>query len=198
VVFYGLYTPLQGAPVIGAALSALAGSGIRVTMIGTGQDLAEARRAGAANPDVRWLDWVPAAELPGTVAAHDVCLGIFGTGPKALRVVPNKVFQGAAAGCAIVTSDTPPQRRALGDAAVLVRPGDPDGLAAALLRLAGDHAELGRLRERAGRLAREQFSPARVVAPLLDRLPGVVGGHGDRREPTAAGAGRDTDGGRSR
>lgn len=198
VVFYGLYTPLQGAPVIGAALSALAGSGIQVTMIGTGQDLAEARRAAAANPDVRWLDWVPAAELPGTVSAHDVCLGIFGTGPKALRVVPNKVFQGAAAGCAIVTSDTPPQRRALGDAAVLVPPGDPDGLAAALLRLAGDHAELGRLRERARRLAREQFSPARVVAPLLDRLPGVLDRHGDRREPSAAGAGRDTDGGRNR
>ena len=55
---------------------------------------------------------------------HDVCLGIFGTGPKARRVVPNKVFQGAAAGAAIVTSDTPPQRRLLGDAAVFVAPGD--------------------------------------------------------------------------
>ena len=49
---------------------------------------------------------------PALVAEHDVCLGIFGTGPKALRVVPNKVFQGAAAGCAVVTSDTAPQRRA--------------------------------------------------------------------------------------
>ena len=47
---------------------------------------------------------MPAADLPALVAGHDVCLGIFGTGDKALRVVPNKVFQGAAAGCAIVTS----------------------------------------------------------------------------------------------
>ena len=75
---------------------------------------------------------MPAANLPALVAGHDVCLGIFGTGDKALRVVPNKVFQGAAAGCAIVTSDTAPQRRALGDAAVLVPPGDPEALAAAL------------------------------------------------------------------
>ena len=147
VVFYGLYTPLQGAPVIGAALGRIGrGAGIEVTMIGGGQDEAGTRAAAAANHAVRWLDWVPAAELPALVASHDVCLGIFGTGDKALRVVPNKVFQGAAAGCAIVTSDTAPQRRALGDAAVLVPPGDPEALAAALLRLAGDRAELARLR----------------------------------------------------
>ncbi len=170
VVFYGLYTPLQGTPVIGAALAKLAGSPVETTMIGTGQDLAEARTAAAANPAVSWRDWVPAAELPSIVAGHDVCLGIFGTGEKALRVVPNKVFQGAAAGCAIVTSDTAPQRRALGDAAVLVPPGDAEGLAAALLRLADDRAELARLRHAARELATGQFAPVRVVAPLLDRL----------------------------
>ncbi|WP_345638917.1 glycosyltransferase [Rugosimonospora acidiphila] len=170
VVFYGLYTPLQGTPVIGAALAALTGAGARVTMIGAGQDAAETRLAARTNPDVRWLDWVAADELPALVAGHDVCLGIFGAGPKALRVVPNKVFQGAAAGCAIVTSDTPPQRRALGDAAVLVPPADPDSLARALLRLAGDRAELDRLRRLAGRLAADSFAPERIVVPLLRHL----------------------------
>jgi glycosyltransferase involved in cell wall biosynthesis len=170
VVFYGLYTPLQGAPVIGAALARLAGAGIEVTMIGTGQDLAAARAAARGHAAVTWLDWVPAAELPALVASHDVCLGIFGTGPKALRVVPNKVFQGAAAGCAVVTSGTPPQRRALGDAAVLVPPGDPETLAAVLLRLAGHPDELAGLRSRARRLAGERFAPGQVVAPLLRSL----------------------------
>jgi glycosyltransferase involved in cell wall biosynthesis len=167
VVFYGLYTPLQGTPVIGAALAKLAGSPIETTMIGNGQDLAETRSAAAANGAVTWRDWVPAAELPSIVAGHDVCLGIFGTGEKALRVVPNKVFQGAAAGCAIVTSDTAPQRRALRDAAVLVPPGDPEALAAALLHLADDRAELARLRGSARELAARQFAPEQVVAPLL-------------------------------
>ncbi len=37
VVFYGLYTPLQGTPVIGAALGRLAGAPVEVTMIGGGQ-----------------------------------------------------------------------------------------------------------------------------------------------------------------
>ena len=170
VVFYGLYTPLQGTPVIGAALGALAGAPIEVTMIGSGQDEAQSRAAASANPAVRWLDWVPAAELPALVAEHDVCLGIFGTGDKALRVVPNKVFQGAAAGCAIVTSDTPPQRRVLADAAVLVPPGDPEALAGALRRLAGDRGEVTRLRQQSRELARQEFAAGQVVAPLLRRL----------------------------
>jgi glycosyltransferase involved in cell wall biosynthesis len=170
VVFYGLYTPLQGTPVIGAALGKIIKAPVEITMIGTGQDLAETRSAAAGNAAVSWIGWVPAADLPALVAAHDVCLGIFGTGQKALRVVPNKVFQGAAAGCAIVTSDTPPQRRALGDAALLVPPGDAESLAAALLRLADDRTELARLRAAALRLSAERYAPRQIVSPLLARL----------------------------
>jgi glycosyltransferase involved in cell wall biosynthesis len=170
VVFFGLYTPLQGTQVIGAALSKIAGAQLEVTMVGNGQDLAEARSAAAGNHRVNWHDWVPAAELPGLVAGHDVCLGIFGTGEKALRVVPNKVFQGAAAGCAIVTSDTPPQRRTLGDAALLVPPGDAEALAAALLRLADDRAELARLRTSARTLVADKYAPGKIVAPLIGRV----------------------------
>jgi glycosyltransferase involved in cell wall biosynthesis len=170
VVFYGLYTPLQGTPVIGAAIAKIAGAPVQVTMIGNGQDLAETRAAAAGSPAVTWIDWVPAADLPAIVAGHDVCLGIFGTGPKALRVVPNKVFQGAAAGCAIITSDTAPQRRALGDDAVLVRPGDPEALATALLQLADDRAELARRRQAARELVADRFAPQQIVAPLMDRL----------------------------
>jgi glycosyltransferase involved in cell wall biosynthesis len=175
VVFYGLYTPLQGTPVIGEALGRIAGAPVEVTMIGRGQDEAETKRAAAANQSVRWLDWVPAAELPALVASHDVCLGIFGTGDKALRVVPNKVFQGAAAGCAVITSDTAPQRRVLGtvpqeSGAVLVPPGDPVALADALLRLANDREELLKRRHAARQLAAERFTPEQVVRPLTDRL----------------------------
>jgi glycosyltransferase involved in cell wall biosynthesis len=174
VVFYGLYTPLQGTPVIGAALSQLgqlAGPDIEVTMIGTGQDSTETRRVAAGSgARVRWLDWVAADELPALVGAHHVCLGIFGTGDKARRVVPNKVFQGAAAGCAIVTSDTEPQRRVLGAAALLVPPGDPTALAAALARLAADRAELLARRRAARQLADDHFTAARIATPLVDRL----------------------------
>ncbi|HEY6747062.1 MAG TPA: glycosyltransferase [Mycobacteriales bacterium] len=171
VVFFGLFTPLQGAPTIGAALGELAGDGrIAVTMIGQGQDRAETRRLAAANPRVDWIDWVPAARLPAVVARHDVCLGIVGDGPKARRVVPNKVYQGAAAGCAVVTSDTRPQRAALGDAAVFIPPADPQALAGALRELAGDGPALAKLRSGARDRARDRFAPVAVVGTLRRRL----------------------------
>ena len=170
VVFFGLFTPLQGTPVIGRALAQIAAEPIEVTMVGRGQDFEAARAAAQGNERITWLDWIPAAELPELVARHDVCLGVFGTGPKALRVVPNKVFQGAAAGCAIVTSDTAPQRRLLGEAAAFVPAGDATALAAVLRRLAKDRHEVSRLRQKARSLARTRFAADQIVAPLLDRL----------------------------
>lgn len=176
-VFFGLYTPLQGTPVIGEALARLAqlaGEPVEVTMVGSGQDLAETRARVGANTAVTWVEWVAPAELPRLVASHDVCLGIFGVGPKATRVVPNKIFQGAAAGCALITSDTEPQRRLLGDAALFVPPGDSAALAGALCSLAADPVRLAAARAASRALALDSFTPARVVGPLHDRLLTVV------------------------
>ncbi|WP_230421650.1 glycosyltransferase [Catenulispora pinistramenti] len=170
VVFYGLFTPLQGAATIGSAIARLTDRPIRFTMIGSGQDKQQALDYAGSAETVTWHDWIASADLPALVAAHDVCLGIFGTGPKALRVVPNKVYQGAAAGCAIVTSDTPPQRRAFGDAARYVAPGDPAALAAALAALAENPDELAKLKHASSTAAREKFTPAHVVEPLLAKL----------------------------
>jgi glycosyltransferase involved in cell wall biosynthesis len=175
IVFYGLYTPLQGAPVIGEALALLADEPIDVTMIGNGQDRAATKRAAAPNPHVTWVDWVPAEDLPALVAGHDVCLGIFGTTPKARRVVPNKVYQGLAAGCAVVTSDTGPQRRALDDAALFVPPGDPKALAEALRSLANRPDELARSRVAARELAEQRFTAHGVTGELAERLRTLPG-----------------------
>jgi glycosyltransferase involved in cell wall biosynthesis len=172
VVFFGLYTPLQGAVSIGDALALLVDEpGIEVHMVGRGQDLEATRRAAAGNPGVRWSEWVDYDQLPALLAEADVCLGIFGTGPKALRVVPNKVYQGAAAGCVVVTSDTPPQRRALGDDAVYVTPGDAQGLADSLRRLARDPETVLERRRRTWQRAQRAFRPQAVVVPLRDALP---------------------------
>ncbi|MCU1656878.1 MAG: glycosyltransferase family 4 protein [Pseudonocardiales bacterium] len=171
VVFFGLYTPLQGATVIGEALALLADRPeIEVTMIGNGQDFERARATAAGNRSVTWREWVEPTALPGIVAAHDVCLGIFGTSAKAQRVVPNKVYQGAAAGCAIITSDTRPQRRVLGDAALYVAPGDPAALADALRSLAADPPRTKELRAAARTTAAERFTASAIVEPLREHL----------------------------
>lgn len=169
VVFFGLYTPLQGATTIGEAIAKLAGEPVTWTMIGSGQDRAAC--AAAAGPAaVRWLDWVDADDLPAIVASHDVCLGIFGTGPKAQRVVPNKVFQGAAAGCVIVTSDTPSQRDALHEAAFFVPPGDAAALSEVIMNLTRQPSEVESRKRDAQTTARERFTPSAVVAALASRL----------------------------
>ncbi len=170
VVFFGLYTPLQGAPVIGAALRLLADDPVDVTMIGHGQDLEVTVAAAGANRRVTWRRWVEATHLPALVASHDVCLGIFGDGAKSLRVVPTKVFQGLAAGCVVVTSDTPPQRRLLGSAAILVPPADPVALAEALRGLAADRRRLDSTREVSAAAAEEIASAPAVTADLAAAL----------------------------
>jgi len=171
VVFYGLFTPLQGATVIGEAVRELGHrDDLAVTLIGKGQDWDAARKLAGEIPNVTWRDWVEPADLPGVVAAHDVCLGIFGTTPKAQRVVPNKVYQGAAAGCAIVTSDTPPQRRALGEDAGYVRAGDPAALAKTLEELVADRARVATLRAASRRRSSAQFTASAIVGPLRQRL----------------------------
>lgn len=171
VVFFGLFTPLQGTPVIGATIAHLAGEQrLRFTMIGNGQDLAEAQRRAGDAPNAKWIDWMEPDELRQVVARSDVCLGIFGTGQKALRVVPNKVYQGAAAGCAVVTSDTEPQRRALGHAGIYVPAGDAEALAETLHKLATDLSQLEEARRSMLAHARNNFTPRAVVAPLWDVL----------------------------
>jgi glycosyltransferase involved in cell wall biosynthesis len=171
VLFFGLYTPLQGAPVIGAAIALLPpDAGIKFTLVGSGQDFAETYRLAAGSPLVTWREWVEPNELRRLLSEHHVCLGIFADTPKALRVTPNKVFQGAAAGCAILTSDTAPQRRSLGDSARFATVADPAALAEALRSLATDPSEVRRLRTSAHLRAEADFRPRSVAQPVRAAL----------------------------
>ncbi len=172
VIFFGNYIPLQGAPVIAKALSLLDGP-VEVTMAGHGQELAKTMqliKTNKATVSIKWLNWVDNQDLPRLVADHDICLGIFGTSQKALEVVPNKVYQGSAVGCAIITSDTEPQRRLLADAATYVPPGDPKALLTALYGLINDRSELLKMRQAALSHAQSCFSPKKVIEPLIGKI----------------------------
>jgi glycosyltransferase involved in cell wall biosynthesis len=170
VIFFGLFTPLQGAVVAaqGISMALDAGADLAVTIVGTGQDY-EASRAVLACHDsaVTWIDWVEPAALPAIVATHDVCLGIFSRTPKGLRVVPNKVYEGLAAGCIVVTSDTAPQRRNLGDACEYCAPADSTALSVMLHDLASDTDRCSDARRRAW-AGRESLEPEVIVKPLID------------------------------
>ena len=141
-VFVGKLIPLHGLETILAA--ARLASEIRFRVIGSGQ-LDPLLAAAPAN--VEWVPWVEYERLPDELHRAGCALGIFGTSAKAARVIPNKAFQALACGAPLVTADTSAARELLadGESALLVPPGDPSALAAAVRRLAADAALAARV-----------------------------------------------------
>ena len=135
VLFVGKLIPLHGLETILAAARLAPELAFRV--VGTGQlDALLHERP----PNVEWVDWVEYEHLPAEIQSAGCALGVFGTSDKAARVIPNKAFQAIACGTPLVTADTPAARELLrdGESALLVPPGNPEALAAAVRRLAGD------------------------------------------------------------
>ena len=137
VLFVGKLIPLHGLETILAAARLAPELPFRI--VGTGQlDALMSERP----PNVEWVDWVEYEQLPEEVQRAGCALGVFGTSPKTGRVIPNKAFQALACGTPLVTADTAAARELLvdGESALLVPAGDPEALARAVRRLAGDPA----------------------------------------------------------
>jgi glycosyltransferase involved in cell wall biosynthesis len=134
-LFVGKLIPLHGLETILEA--ARLAPEIRFRVVGSGQlDALLNERP----ENVEWVEWVEYERLPEEIQSAGCALGIFGTSPKASRVIPNKAFQALACGTPLVTADTPAARELLrdGESALLVPPGDAVALVAAVRRLAGD------------------------------------------------------------
>lgn len=137
VLFYGKFIPLHGVETILRAAHLLAGEpDIHFTLVGRGQTYSAARELAACLdlPRVTWVDWVDYETLPRAIWSAHVCLGVFGPEGKALRVIPNKVFQALACGAPVITADSPALRELppVGPALTLIPPGDPGALAEAI------------------------------------------------------------------
>ena len=131
-LFVGKLIPLHGLETILAA--ARLAPDLRFRIVGSGQlDHLLADRPA----NVEHVPWVEYEDLPEELHHASCALGIFGTSAKAARVIPNKVFQALACGTPVVTADTPAARELLedGQSALLVPPGDPEALVAAIRRI---------------------------------------------------------------
>ncbi len=166
-LFVGKLIPLHGLETILAA--ARLAPEIPFRVVGSGQLDALLRER---PPNVEWVEWVAYERLPEEIQRAGCALGVFGTSPKAGRVIPNKAFQALACGTPLITADTPAAHELLrdGESALLVPPGDPDALAAAVRRLAGE-PELARSIG-AGGLAAYQARASEEV--LGERWRGLV------------------------
>ncbi|HYC55150.1 MAG TPA: glycosyltransferase [Candidatus Binatia bacterium] len=154
VLYFGQYLPLHGLDVIVDAVGRLADrKDILFTFIGTGEERFRVEPAlRATRARLQLIDWVDYDDLASRIARADIVLGIFGASRKAHMVIPNKVYEAALVGCAIVTADTPAIAEVFEhERDLLTCNADGRSLAAAIARLAGDRE----LRARLGSQARE-------------------------------------------
>ncbi len=173
VLLVATYIPLHGVETVIECARRLAGDGIEITIVGTGQEF---ERVASGASDVPGLELVPNFEQPAEIAermrAAHVGLGIFGATDKAARVVPLKAALVLAHGRALVTRDGPAAAELLAGqgAAVCVPPADPEALANALRALRDDREELGRVAAAGRELYLRAFSPEAVARRFLDVL----------------------------
>ncbi len=158
-LFVGKLIPLHGLETILAAAALAPEIPFRVVGSGQLEPLLYDRPA-----NVEWIPWIEYEELPDEIQAAGCALGVFGTGEKAARVIPNKAFQALACGTPLVTADTPAARELLtnGKDALLVAAGDAGGLAAAVRRLAADPV----LAETVGGAGRQTYNARASEAAL--------------------------------
>jgi len=168
-LFVGKLIPLHGLETILAA--ARQAPELPFQIVGSGQlePLLHDRPA-----NVEWVPWVEYERLPDELHRAGCALGIFGTSGKAQRVIPNKAFHALACGTPLITADTPAARELLTheQTALLVPPGDPHALAAAVRRLAAE-PELTRALGAAGTQAFREHASEDVLGrrwrALLER-----------------------------
>ena len=176
VFVYASFIPLHGLEhvVRAAAILEQRGEPVRIDLVGSG-DTESSVRALVQQLGVRSITFVgrrPYDELPEWMARSDLCLGIFGTSPKARRVIPNKVFDALACERAVLTGDTPAVRELLrpGDEVWVCRPGDPEALADAIVTLRDDD-----LRRAIAARGHARFRETASLDALARDLAAIVG-----------------------
>lgn len=165
-VFIGRLVPGKG---VLELAEAAARAGVRVTFAGEGPLKAKVERHTQARA-VGWLDGDDLRALLGEARAAVVP-------STCLEIAPLAVLEAMAAGVAVIASDVGgiPELVRDGREGLLVRPGEVDGLAAALSRLAADRV----LAERLGRAGRarviREFTMSVHVRRLMEVFEAAIG-----------------------
>ena len=175
VLYAGTHGISQGLPAIAAAAAELAGQPVRFAFVGDGADKRrlERRVAELGLRNVALLPSVPNAEMPGLLAAADVCLVPLRQVPLFATFIPSKMFEYLAAGKAVIGSVTGEAAQILREAgAAVVPPEDSAALADVIRALAADPGRRAAMSQ-AGRAFVEQCHDraalAREYRKILDQ-----------------------------
>jgi glycosyltransferase involved in cell wall biosynthesis len=134
---HGLDTVVEAAPLVANS----PGVAIRIALVGEGAKRsaleAQVDRLGVTNLTMH--PGVPREEVPGLLAAADICLAPLRDLPLFSTFIPSKIFEYFAAGKPVIGALRGEAATILRDGgALVVEPGDPAALAAAIAELAGD------------------------------------------------------------
>src|SRR5574340_1780263 len=178
VLFYGSFIPLQAPQVVIEAARLYRGPPVKWALLGRGplRKLCEENAKGLEN--VTFEDWLPYEKLPERIHRADILLVVFGTTPKAGRVIPNKVFQSLACGRPVVTrsANTYPEDliAAENSGIIWTSAGDAQSLADRVANLAADRDRLRQLSDAAAETSRQYFSETAVRQQLENALEGLA------------------------
>jgi len=175
VLFYGSFIKLQAPQVIIEAAKKYSGPPVQWTLLGSGPLRAECEQMASGLPNVRFEDPVPYEELPKRIHQADILLGVFDTGAKAGRVIPNKVFQSLASGRPLVTRRSSAYPQTLKNASLgvfWIEAGSAEDLALTVGRLAANALRATEIGCQARHIYETHFSEEQRREQLKQALQG--------------------------
>lgn len=175
VVYVGAHGLSHGLDTVLDAAAKLAGQPIRVALVGEGarRDALAAEVAARGLANVTMRRGVPRDEVAGLLAGADICLVPLRDVPLFSTFIPSKMFEYLAAGKAVIGAVRGEPARILREAgAVVVDPGDPGALAAAIDELAADPQRRAAMGEEGRRYVVEHFDRRKLADRYRDLLAG--------------------------
>jgi glycosyltransferase involved in cell wall biosynthesis len=168
----GFANHVKGGEILLEALTRPEAEGLRVVFAGPGEFPAAGAELLAARPGLEWRGWLDPEDRDRLLSGADIFVL-----PSTSEGLPMALLEAMSWGLAIVATAVGgvPDVAVDGQDAVIVPPGEPEPLAAALIALAGDDER----RERLGRAARAraaEFSPERVATQLEAIYAELLGG----------------------
>ncbi len=172
-VYTGLHGIAQGLDQILDAADRLRDlEALQIYMVGDGPEKAQlqARARQLELPNLHFLDPLPRAAMPALMASADIAIACLKqTLPGA---VPSKIYEAMGGGrpLVIVADEEPARIVQETGAGIAVDPGDIEGLAAALRRLATQPEERQRYAVQGRRAAESRFNRQQIADTFIDRL----------------------------